>query len=391
MRRRSVSGNERGMALAVAVFAIVVVGALVAGALFLGTQEQRTGENQYRFQQSFGVVEAAAPEIISAWNPNVINQMLVFPRDTFDIPDRATANGTGAYGGSLYKLNRNLYYLDMTGSDSMSRSAGSAFRRRGGGGRQRLGVIVRIRPIQIPQTGAFTSQGNVQYRGNTVIDGTDHQPNVSWSDCAPPDSVKPGFYVDGTVTKGGASATLIGNPPTQQDTAINNNTFDQFGDISYADLAARANVKLPAGLYEPIQPSTAGGVCNRNDPLNWGDGQNHLGACGSYFPIVHVAGDLALKNWQGQGILLVDGNLTVTGQFEYFGIVIVKGILVTSGGGAAAAHFHGTVLAKNQNNAMSDIAGAAKVRFSKCAIVQALNATSNGALARSRSWVRLYN
>jgi hypothetical protein len=389
---RSFHGNERGMALAVAVFAIVVVGALIAGALFLGTQEQRTGENQYRFQQSFGVVEAAAPEIIAAWDPNVINQMRTYPRDTFRINDRATANGTGSFGGRLFKLNRNLYYMDLTGSDAMSRSASSAFRRRGGGARQRLGVIVRIRPIQIPNTGAFTSQGNVQSRGSTLIDGTDHQPNATWSDCLAPDSVKPGFYVDGSVTKGGASATLVGNPPTQQDTAINNSTFDQFGDVNYTELAARANVKLSGGgSYSAIQPSTAGGVCNRNDPLNWGDGLNHLGACGSYFPIVHVAGDIAIQNNQGQGILLVDGNLTVTGGFEYFGIVIVKGILITSGGGAAAAHFHGTVLAKNQNNAMSDISGAAKIRYSKCAIVQALNMTSNGALARSRSWVRLYN
>ena len=30
--------NERGMALAVAIFALVVVGALVAGAFFAGTQ-----------------------------------------------------------------------------------------------------------------------------------------------------------------------------------------------------------------------------------------------------------------------------------------------------------------------------------------------------------------
>jgi hypothetical protein len=281
--------------------------------------------------------------------------------------------------------------MDLTGADSTSRSASTAFARRGGGARQRLGVIVRIRPIQIPQTGAFTTQGATQYRGSSLIDGTDHLPNATWSDCLAPDSTKPGFYVDGTVTKGGSAATLVGNPPTQQDTSINNNTFEQFGDINYSDLATRANIKLPGGLsLNSIQPSTAGGVCNRNDQYNWGDGQNHAGACGTYYPIIHVAGDLALQNIQGQGILLVDGNLNVTGGFEFFGITIIKGTLTTAGGGAAAAHFHGTVLAKNQNGGTNDIAGAAKIRYSKCAIVQALNMTSNGALARSRSWVRLY-
>ncbi|MGH7529850.1 MAG: hypothetical protein ACREMN_05660 [Gemmatimonadales bacterium] len=384
-----VRGNERGMALAVAMFAIVVVGVLAGAALFLGTQEQRIGENQHRFEQSFGIVEGGAPEVIAAWNPDSINSMLVYPRDTWQIADRTTASRTGSWGGSLWKLNRNLYYMELTGSDTLSRAASGAFRRRGGGSRQRLGVLVRIRPLQIPQTGAFTSQGNTVQRGTSLVDGTDHQPNATWTDCLPPDSVKPAFYVDGTVTRQG-SAVQVGNPPVKQDTSINNNTFDTFGDVMYSELAARANIKLAGGLWYPIQPSSAGGVCNKNDVRNWGDGLNHTGACGSYFPIVHIAGDATLENWQGQGILLVDGNLTVAGGFEYFGIVIVKGTLTTSGGGAAAAHFHGTVLAQNQNGGTNDISGAAKVRYSKCAIVQALNMTSNGALARSRSWIRLY-
>ena len=54
MRTVSVLRDERGMALAVAIFALVVVGALVAGAFFAGTQEQRVGENQRRVQTSFG-------------------------------------------------------------------------------------------------------------------------------------------------------------------------------------------------------------------------------------------------------------------------------------------------------------------------------------------------
>ena len=37
--------GERGMALAVAIFALVVIGALVAGAFFAGYQEQRTGRS----------------------------------------------------------------------------------------------------------------------------------------------------------------------------------------------------------------------------------------------------------------------------------------------------------------------------------------------------------
>src|SRR5213592_4557608 len=70
--------DERGMALAVAIFALVVVGALVAGAFFAGTQEQRVGENQRRVQTSFGVAEAGAQERVLNWDPGTMNRRPVY-------------------------------------------------------------------------------------------------------------------------------------------------------------------------------------------------------------------------------------------------------------------------------------------------------------------------
>ena len=65
---KPILSNERGMALAVAIFALVVVGALVAGAFFAGTQEQRVGENSRRVTQSFGAAEAG-PAALSGGRP----------------------------------------------------------------------------------------------------------------------------------------------------------------------------------------------------------------------------------------------------------------------------------------------------------------------------------
>src|SRR5207244_12292874 len=70
--------DERGMALAVAIFALVVVGALVAGAFFAGTQEQRVGENQRRVQTSFGVAEAGAQERVLSWDPGTMNRRALY-------------------------------------------------------------------------------------------------------------------------------------------------------------------------------------------------------------------------------------------------------------------------------------------------------------------------
>src|SRR5438874_12439939 len=96
------------MALAVAIFALVVVGALVAGAFFAGTQEQRVGENQRRVQTSFGVAEAGADEGVLTWDPNTMNKRPVYPADSFAIVNTPAPNGTGCYVGYSLRVGTDL-------------------------------------------------------------------------------------------------------------------------------------------------------------------------------------------------------------------------------------------------------------------------------------------
>lgn len=390
---RYVWRNERGMALAVAIFALVVVGALVAGALFLGTQEQRVGENQYRLGQSFGIAEGVAPEYIRSWDKytDSFNVLRFFPQDTFKMGSRSYG-ARGSYTGYVWKLNRNVYLFDLAGSDTTTRSGSLAFRRRGGGARQRVGILARIRPLQIPAEASLTTQGNVTLAGTASIDGADAIPNTSWTSCDPPDTTKAGVHTSETATVSTEGASWVdGSPPVLQDTSVNSNTFTQFGDVTYDMLAARANITLGPGLTVQTKPvTTATGACDKSVQTNWGDGLNRAAACGNYFPIVHATGDLTLKNFQGQGVLLVDGNLLVEGLYEYFGVVIVKGSLQTAGGGTSAAHFWGAVMAQNVDLNVNEVSGSATLRYSKCAIIQALEWTGTGAQMRSRSFVTLY-
>src|SRR2546430_11596208 len=95
--------NERGIALAVAIFALVVVGALVAGAFFAGTQEQRVGENQRRVQTSFGVAEAGAQERVLSWDPGTMNRRPQYPADSVAIANTPAPSGSGSYGGGRHR------------------------------------------------------------------------------------------------------------------------------------------------------------------------------------------------------------------------------------------------------------------------------------------------
>ena len=391
---RTVRQNERGMALAVAIFALVVVGALVAGAFFIGTQEQRVGENQQRVGQALGTAEAAAPQIMSGWTPQSFNAMKVFPKDSLRVYGTMRI-GSGSYGGYVWKLNRNVYLMDLTGADTTTRS-GAALRRRGSGARQRIGVLARIRPLDIPSNASLTTQGNVMLAGTSSVDGNDHNP-AGWTDCAPVDTGKAGIRTTptGTVTTMGA-ATVSGQPPVTRDVSLDATDFTVFGDLTYNDLTRMANYVIPAGGSLRTEPVTIGGpgvnVCDKSVITNWGDGINHNAPCATHYPIVWIRGTgiTSINNVQGQGILLVDGDLRVQGLYDYFGVVIIRGSLNTLGTTTSGAHFWGSVMAQNVNLSLETIGGASNLNYSKCAIVQALEYTGLTAFMRSRSYVGLY-
>ncbi|MEX2157389.1 MAG: pilus assembly PilX N-terminal domain-containing protein [Gemmatimonadales bacterium] len=378
--------DERGMALAIAIFALVIVGAMVAGAFFAGTQEQRVGENQRRVQTSFGVAEAGGQERIMSWDPNTMNRRPLYPVDSVVIgPDRQAPSGTGSYGGYSYKIGPNLFLIDVTGRDRASAGGATAG---GGGARQRIGMIARIAPIEFGIRASLTTQGSVSVGGNAVVNGSDQNPS-GWSTCDPAGPGQAGVRTDsGTVTTSG-NGVVAGSPPVVSDPTLSDTSFTTFGGATYAQLAARANITLPAGTYK-TDPVVTNGVCDRTVLTNWGDGMNPTAPCGNYFPIIRLTGTSTLNNTQGQGILLVDGDLNVQGSYQWFGIVIIQGDLKTAGGGSTEAHFWGGVMSKNANLDVQNLSGKATLNFSSCSVLAALQAQSPIAMMRSRGWVQLY-
>jgi len=378
--------DERGMALAVAIFALVVVGAMIAGAFFAGTQEQRVGENQRRVQTSFGVAEAGAQERVLTWDPGTMNKRKSFPEDSVAIgPNLDAPGGTGSYGGYSYKLGPNIFLLDVTGRDRASAAGAIAG---GGGARQRIGMIARIAPVDFGIKASLTTQGGVSVGGNAEVNGYD-QPPSTWTSCDAPGPPMAGVRDrGGTVTTGG-NGDVNGVPEVMNDPTLADSSFNRFGGATFADLAARANLIIPAGTYSTA-PVVTNGVCDKTVLTNWGDGDNPLAECGTYFPIIYATGEITLNNTQGQGILLVNGNLNVQGSYNFYGIVIIQGDLKTSGGGTTEAHFWGGVMAKNADLSVQNLSGKATLNFSSCSILAALQATSPISLMRQRGWVQLY-
>jgi hypothetical protein len=397
---KQVLQSERGMALAIAIVALVVVGALIAGAFFSGTQEQRVAENVRRVQASFGVAEEGVFDIIRGWsNPTTKARyagMYPYPavapaRDTAMFGKTTSASKTGSYSGKMYKFSDELYLIDMTAQDTMS----LAGRIRGGGASQRLGLLARIRPLVINTQAAITSAGSDVVVGSASIDGNDHVP-AGWAGCPPLDSAKAGIRIqtDATVQTGG-HPFITGNPPVLKDPTLTDSAFSTYGDVTYTQLAASATITLPGQNFSnSIAPVTVGTACDYSVLTNWGSPTTPTGPCGGYFPIIHITGTGAVINGQeGQGVLLVDGTLDVQGGFQFFGIVIIRGSFNTSGGGPNPAHFWGSVMVRDTvqfSDTTNNISGNANLLYSKCAIIKALSKTGVGSMMRSRGWVQLY-
>ena len=373
--------NERGIALPLAIFALVVIGGLVAGAMFVATQEQRIGRNTLKQQVAFAAAEAGMED-------SVLNCSLGYHTLTIcgEIDTTLTApGGRGWYRRSIKRLGTMVFLVK---SDGFNRDSTA---------RARLGALVRLKPLEFNINAALKTQGATTIGGSSQISGNDSMP-TGWSGCPPLTGGQPGIRMpdpSNLTTKGGCAgnACISGSPQVLQDTTINTQTLTTVGDIPFDSLSQYANKVLPAGNYQGIGPSLLNlTACNTGVLTNWGDPLNPTSPCGSYFPIIYVNGDLQLNTGSGQGVLIVNGNLTVNGGFQFFGPVFVSQTLTTAGTGG---HFTGGVIAANTNLCYSSscdtqIMGNAVINYSSCALIKALTQSATAAPLMQRSWVDLY-
>jgi hypothetical protein len=133
-------------------------------------------------------------------------------------------------------------------------------------------------------------------------------------------------------------------------------------------------------------------VCDVSVDTNWGEPIDASNDCYPYWPVIWAQGDVHIaSHGSGQGIMLVDGDLDITGGFEFYGVVIVKGTLRSTGTGG---HISGTVMVYD-GGILSDqttTSGNSLVQFSNCSIDRAtanLPSLSRAFPVINRSWFDL--
>lgn len=148
--------------------------------------------------------------------------------------------------------------------------------------------------------------------------------------------------------------------------------------------AGRAGTVFNGGITLVPRPSFSSLGCDATDPLNWGDPRGGS-TCTGHFPAVLVRGDLIVQGGTGQGVLAVEGHVTLGAGFMYRGLIIVQGGL-----DASDVMIEGAVQVSGPSGVGVVVGEGTSIRYSPCALNRALVRFGAVRPLDRRAWVQLY-
>jgi hypothetical protein len=106
--------------------------------------------------------------------------------------------------------------------------------------------------------------------------------------------------------------------------------------------------------------------------------------------VVHVLGDTTIDSGSFDGILMVDGNLTISGAFAATGLVVARGSVNATAGSFSLVGALMSFVPKNSSVAAIKFSGVT-IRYSQCVVDRALRRAVNPRRVSQRSWVELFS
>lgn len=201
-------------------------------------------------------------------------------------------------------------------------------------------------------TATVYAKGDVTGNGSSlVVDGTDN--------CGALASLPPVYTMDPSVTNLAGSPTLGGSPPAPVTGTSEIDIVSYINEMKGGDTTILTSDQNGVNYGSPTDFTII--YSNTSNPYN--------------------VGGLKLSNVTGYGVLLVEGDLTLGGGFNWNGLILVSGVLVFNGGGSGI-NIKGAVLA----NQTVDINGGVVILYDSCMIADALNTLAPVVI----SWKEVY-
>jgi len=365
-----------------AIFALVVIGALVAGTFFAGRLEQQGGRNTLYATQAFEAADAGLATSLAGWD-GAWNTLAV--RDSVQVTMTELGSSTGIFSGAtVVKINDNSFMV--RGEGERRAPNGTVL------GRRTVAMLTKMFITDVPVRAALVARGDLEVRGTADLYGDNLDPpgwassSTNRAACPFDDTEVPAAEVSGTISTNGN--------PTMEPAPVENSAdlTDSLFLEPFDALTQMANIVLTGSGTISMSPTPTATTttpvrCNTAFSSNWGEPELSVDACKGYFPIIYSPTNLRLTTGRGQGILLVDGDLTLAGNFTFAGIIITRGSFNASHG---TNNVYGTVLANNALLEDQTMAGTPQVQFSTCAVSRALTASARAVPFNSRAWAQLY-
>ena len=176
------------------------------------------------------------------------------------------------------------------------------------------------RPI-MPWTAPIISLGTVRLAPGTTLNATDVMPSVT-TDCGTAHSDAYGVLVSGPGrVQLDQPADGVNYSGSQAMIAVDNQLAASMAEIApvFAALVPLANFSYAPGTSMVI-PS--GGPSGIQCP-HWGSASTTNG-CSGHYPIIYAQGDLTLTGGSGQGLIIANGTVRLSGSAAFAGLVVVQ-------------------------------------------------------------------
>lgn len=308
--------DRAGFALLLSVLLVLALTVMALGVLTVGVREAAIAGAAARRALAERRAEAAAVRAVEIWSTRALAGLAVGEARQLPAP-------AGNAAVTVERVDSGLFLVR-----SQSRVPGPDGPTLG-----QAGLLVRVlHPSRLGAAfpGALTTSGSTTVTDGTV-DGLDS--------CA-----VPGPAVVAASASVGPAASVTGEPPIELGTPPALPGPDPFTPALAAELATVRHV----GLTAAPRPFAVADECVA-DGRNWGS-PDPAHPCHALRPVI-TASDLTVAGGSGHGVLVVDGDLTVTAGARLHGIVVVHGRLAVDGGSvvrgavrADSAIVHGAVI-----------------------------------------------
>lgn len=391
------SRHRDGFALPAALLAMIVIGAIVTGGFYVSSQEHKVSVSTDLGARAMHVAEYGLEVQFAELTTYHLSQRhppdaplgSVYNLGTFPVMNDGRVMGT--YEVRAMPLGGRIWMVESTGT--VERGQNTAVRR--------VSALSRTSAAELPFESAVSVVRKFRRAGSSRIHGEDgcfreNKPGVT---ALHADSVEGLLH--------GQEPAITGSPdPVQPDDGISADSLSQFGDVDLQELIRSATIQYEGTATNPAAPRNMAPATTTDwqgntvcDPYpgggddNWGEPFEDVPECKDHVPIIYSDGPMHLGTGRGQGILIVEGDLLIDGNFQFEGVVIVTGKFIMEGGTSnnhgkisGSVIVHGKSEGESYLQDVDGTAGSALVQWDSCAVERAMESNLRIQPLR-RGWV----